>query len=37
MDKVDHLRKRVEPFAALFWALNTVLARRPESTSLVKS
>ena len=21
MDKVDHLRKRVEPFAVLFWAL----------------
>ena len=25
MGKVDHLRKRVEPFFALFWALKNVL------------
>ena len=35
MGKVDRLRNRVEPFAALFWALGTVLAnpaRRPGIT-----
>ena len=26
MGKVDHLRNRVEPFAALFWALGNELA-----------
>ena len=45
MSKVDRLRNRVEPFAALFWALDIVLAntwpcppaslhRRTQSMSL---
>ena len=40
MGKVDCLRNKVEPFAALFWALGIVLAvpaslhRRTQSMSL---
>ena len=34
MGKVDHLRKRVEPFAVLYWALGIVLANtRPYPPS----
>ena len=29
MSKVDRLRNRVEPFAALFWALGIELANTP--------
>ena len=37
MGKVYNLRNRVEPFAALFWALGTVLANIRHCTAVHKA
>ena len=35
MSKVDRLRKEVEPFATLFWALGNVLASQHLTEGLI--